>query len=79
MAKYFEVRKPEIIATSANQIVLLKFCGGVLYYIHLPFLFGGFKASLLVAKFSFLGYGKGTPFCAHRGPLQVHMMGLLSF
>ena len=38
-AKWFAVRKPstgEIIATSANQIVPLKFCGPtkMLYYIH---------------------------------------------
>ena len=37
--KYFAVRKPslgEIIATSANQIVRLKFYGGIklLYYIY---------------------------------------------
>ena len=35
-AKWFVVRKPEIIATTANQIVPLKFRGPtkMLYYIH---------------------------------------------
>ena len=35
----------------------------------------GFKTSFLVAKFSFLGYGKGTPFYAYRGSLQGNMIG----
>ena len=51
-SKWFVVRKPstgEMIATSANQIVPLKFCGGtkMLYYIHqTPFSLGVLKGVL---------------------------------
>ena len=74
-AKWFAVRKPstgEIIATSANQIVPLKFCGPIkMYYIHqTPFSScsveggSGDETTSKLVFFSFSGFSVGC--CINR-------------